>query len=637
VALGLIMLRWGILPTLVWHYSVDAMYSALLLVRSHHPYFVLSGAASAGIMVLPVAIAGIAYLRRGGFETVVPDEPELAPAPVPVPADEAPIAEGFSYARWTPRLRFAALAVLLGATLFKATVHAPEFGDEPRFALGPTRAHVLAVDFAKRQGFDPAGYRWVAFAESKWDDADFRLAGKYFVARRDVAYVVNAFHRDVPLHSWRVRFFKPLKREEMRVSVDPETGRVFEFEHVLPEDQAGADLSAEAARALVAQAPGLPPLAGFDLKESSSEKKKARRDHTLVYEARAGDPRNLDEAHFRVRVTVAGDRVASFSPFWKLSETFVRAREQRNALSYLLLVFRIGVSAGLLVLGIWVLIDGTRQRALRWGRALWIALPLGLITLAGMAMTVPLMFSQYPTTFSLEAFAATMGVGLFIGALALFIALACGVALVLALRPDAAAVFRASHRKVFGIDAIYATALAAVLVAALGRLRAVLIDHFHPQALLSAGAQTSFASLSPAVSGIAGACQEALFWVALAALVIYLVKWLGRWAGAAVLAGLVGAAGLVPGTIHTGGEFALYYGLQIMYLAAAVVFVKYFLRDNYLGYLLIAWTLALLDHGMDLLSQPAGPLRMQGGILVAVVFVTLAWVLMPVWGKTART
>ena len=28
VALGLIMLRWGILPTLVWHYSVDAMYTA---------------------------------------------------------------------------------------------------------------------------------------------------------------------------------------------------------------------------------------------------------------------------------------------------------------------------------------------------------------------------------------------------------------------------------------------------------------------------------------------------------------------------------------------------------------------------------------------------------------------------------
>src|SRR5262249_4130725 len=46
IALGLVMLRWGILPTLVWHYSVDALYTALLLLRSHTPYFILSGAAS---------------------------------------------------------------------------------------------------------------------------------------------------------------------------------------------------------------------------------------------------------------------------------------------------------------------------------------------------------------------------------------------------------------------------------------------------------------------------------------------------------------------------------------------------------------------------------------------------------------
>ena len=68
VALGLIMLRWGILPTLVWHYSVDAMYSAMLLLRSQSLYFKLSGAASAGIVVLPVLVALAAYWRRGGFE-----------------------------------------------------------------------------------------------------------------------------------------------------------------------------------------------------------------------------------------------------------------------------------------------------------------------------------------------------------------------------------------------------------------------------------------------------------------------------------------------------------------------------------------------------------------------------------------
>ena len=54
VALGIIMLRFGILPTLVWHYSVDAMYSAMLLIRSESLYYKLSGVAAAGIMLLPV-------------------------------------------------------------------------------------------------------------------------------------------------------------------------------------------------------------------------------------------------------------------------------------------------------------------------------------------------------------------------------------------------------------------------------------------------------------------------------------------------------------------------------------------------------------------------------------------------------
>jgi len=38
----------------------------------------------------------------------------------------------------------------------------------------------------------------------------------------------------------------------------------------------------------------------------------------------------------------------------------------------------------------------------------------------------------------------------------------------------------------------------------------------------------------------------------------------------------------------------------------------------------------LLDKGGDLLSQPATPLRMQGGILIALLVATLAWALAPV-------
>ena len=109
----------------------------------------------------------------------------------------------------------------------------------------------------------------------------------------------------------------------------PETGKVMGFTHALPEDRPGADIPDDAARphcdGLCRRARLGSRRRWMDLKESSSEKKKARRDHTLEWEAPAGDPRNLDEAHYRVVARVAGDKVMELRSYWKLPETYERA------------------------------------------------------------------------------------------------------------------------------------------------------------------------------------------------------------------------------------------------------------------------------------------------------------------------
>jgi len=644
VALGLIMLRWGILPTLVWHYSVDAMYTALLLLRSHNPYFVLSGAASAGIMVLPVLVALIAYLRHGGFAPATgltnADEgsAEVTAAASAPPDEIMNQAPDQTHAPpssvWSARRRLAAALSLVAAAVVLVAVHVQEFGDTPRYALRPAAARAIAEQFARAQGFSgfsSGGYRAVVFPATRWDDENVRLAAKYFVERRDIAFVADAFRRDAPLHTWIVRFFKPLAREELQVSVDPESGRVIAFHHVLPEDQPGADLPADAARRIAADfltSRGIDP-ERLDLKETTSDKKKARRDHALVWEARPGDPRNLDDAHFRIRVEVAGDRVASLHTFWKLPETFERARSQRNALSNVLLVLRIVALACLLVLGIWLLLDGTRRRALPWGLAMRIALPLAGISLAATAVLFPLFFSNYDTAFPLQSFEVVLVTGLVIAALGLFVALACGAALILALRPDALAVFRLADRRRLSLDAVFAAALAAVCIAALDRLQWVLIDRFHPQALLSITAQMSYGTAAAALPGISGASQSTLSWLALLALIAYAVRSLERWRGAAVLAGLVAAAAFVPSAVHNSGELSLYYVITLVWLAAGALFVKYFARANYLAYLLTAWALALLEKAADLLAQPAAALRLQGALLIALLLATLLWAVAP--------
>ena len=100
------MLRWGIMATLIWHYTVDASLVGLFLIRSNSLYFKISGAVVAAAAVAPLAFSGISYLFRGRFE---PDEDLLNEA-APVPEISAATAtaevaavQGGATTRWLRR------------------------------------------------------------------------------------------------------------------------------------------------------------------------------------------------------------------------------------------------------------------------------------------------------------------------------------------------------------------------------------------------------------------------------------------------------------------------------------------------------------------------------------------------------
>ena len=67
IMISWIFLRYGILATLIWHFSVDAVSSAMILLRSTNPYYFTTGIVSAGLVLLPLIYAIIAYRRNGGF------------------------------------------------------------------------------------------------------------------------------------------------------------------------------------------------------------------------------------------------------------------------------------------------------------------------------------------------------------------------------------------------------------------------------------------------------------------------------------------------------------------------------------------------------------------------------------------
>jgi hypothetical protein len=196
-------------------------------------------------------------------------------------------------------------------------------------------------------GVDPAGYRQVTYAETH-SGGDDSLAAKYFLERRSLSAASKLFEQYRPVRFWATRYFKSLDKDEFLVTVNPETGKAMGFNHQIPDDRAGADLTPDAARdiaAAFATAQGL-NVPAMDLKESQTEKRKARRDYTLVWEARPGDARNVDEAHYRVEVAVDGDRVSALRAYWKIPEAFERIRDRQNFISIAVWIVRILAIAG---------------------------------------------------------------------------------------------------------------------------------------------------------------------------------------------------------------------------------------------------------------------------------------------------
>ena len=122
IAAGIVMLRWGILATLIWHYTVDALLVGLLLIRSNSLYFKISGAVVAAAALAPLAFACASYLTRGQFETdedlLNRSEPDPEADHAGEPATVLLETNASGYEALTPRMiAFLGVCVLVGGAL----------------------------------------------------------------------------------------------------------------------------------------------------------------------------------------------------------------------------------------------------------------------------------------------------------------------------------------------------------------------------------------------------------------------------------------------------------------------------------------------------------------------------------------
>ena len=631
IIVGYIFLRFGILAPLVWHYTIDALYTSLILFRSSNSYFIVSAALSAGLMLLPLAVALVLYLRQRRFADPTPLlNKSAAPAASEADADEPtvqqPAAPALTFA-YTPlskrRLGWAAAVVVASLGFFALDYEKPlNFVD---VRLTQAEAKAKAIEHLAAIGADASAYEVVTYYQNQPD----AMAIRYILERDSVAVVNRLYQEDLLASLWVTRFFRYGEKEEYRVAVHPEDGSLYSINHLLAEEAEGADLKEAQAQAIAIDHLRT---CGFDvdlleLKEASSEKLPNRRDHRFVFEAVEGDARNVDELRYRVRVNVAGDEPVSIYRFLKVPEDWRRERQESTTLKTALSGLLIVLIAAVVLHGLWLLVRRVRNEGIAWAPLVKISAVGAAFLLLDFLNGLSVVERAYDTRLTLSIFTITQMLSFVLGSLGVGLMILAALGLATSLYPDWPTRLRAARRVPEFRDAVVGVALVLVAREAWQHLRGYVESRFiASDPSLGFGLPSGLDQYLPFWNSLSDGVMGAIFVPIIAGLVLYYSRVVVKKRLYGVLAGL----GL--GLIMSGSNAAhfdeflfelLTFITSVGFVVAAIVLI---LRNNLLAYVLLGFASVLTAvKGLGALSAPAYQLQAGILLLLALVVVFCLW------------
>ncbi|HYN16262.1 MAG TPA: CPBP family intramembrane glutamic endopeptidase [Terriglobales bacterium] len=629
ILIGLVMLRFGIIATLIWHYSVDALYSAFLLLRSPNHYLMISGGITGGIMLIPLLVALVSYLRTGAFEdeSTLTNSAERIPR-VPRPAEPEAVLPEVTYQSLS-RGRLVLAGVLTAIFVAVALIPVYRFGEEVKVGMTAQEAIRAADAHLRKQGIDPAKYRHVPRLFSNVQP----LAVRYLIEHVTVKQADQIYRRATQMIGWEVRYFRPLEIEEHHVFFDPTNGDFVDHRHSLDENAPGASLAPDEARALAERA-----LAGhgyrlaeFELQDSRGEKRKAREDYTFVWQAKPGDPRNVADEKYRTEVNIAGDEVVSVSDYFKLPEEWVRQRQKSGLANSIL--GAVGALLGVIIIVrvVILFVAQVRHGPLPWRTAALVGAAMAALVVLSELNALTTAERAYSTSISLGTFWLQQGTGLILAPILAGLGAWLVVAFALSLFPEAQRLLRRSGTRAWRRDAMIAVILSLAMTAAFEKLGARLTSlwpaYFPPRINLVPGHldtwSPALAFLLPAVLGAMPATAGVVVLIA-----VFKSGWSRRawWIWVALLLLLIA---LGPSHAHSVREFLAGWIYTVISFAIPVWMIATFFRDNALAYLAAVFCVTVADPVVNLLSQAARIYQWNGLLLGGLSLAILGWLLFP--------
>jgi membrane protease YdiL (CAAX protease family) len=653
IVAGMVMLRWGIVATLIWHYTVDASLVGLLLIRSDNVYFRISGVIVALAAVVPMAYSGISYLRRGQFEDVddllnrAEPAPEIEPGSETVPAEIAVTGRRYEALR-ASSIGILALCLIAGG--FAAwKLKREHIGDYVQATINAKSATTRADAVLREHGLDPKNYYQATLFVDKMDP----VVNEFLRRKISITEINKIYAGQVPGALWLVRYFQDSQLEEYAVTLKPE-GSIHAFRHTLPEAAKGATIPQEEAIALAEKflrEQKQIDLSQWKLVVRDSGKLPNRTDHTLTWQQIVPlDPQtplelnSADHAYARVEMQILGDQPANYRTYIQIPESFEREHNKKTLPRILFSAAQILLFIGLLVIVIVFYFRRFKTQPVQipWQRLLlW-----GLIGFAGFALSFLLgsgitdVLSQYQTAFPFHLFFGTqIGVVILQGALVLgCIALIFGLAWSFAARvfgqeriPTWLGMPSNYYRDAFCIG----LGGSALLIGLRRLIDSAMASWPALHRAFPAHFTSGFDATYPAAAVIGGGIQHALFLTGVVALAasFFAAELSLRWLR--ILLFLAGSVSLVSNW-GSPADFLQQFVASALTLWVIVFGIQQIARFNMLGWFLVIAGTTLLAGAVELLAQPDHFYRMQGYIVSAALGAMLLWPLV-MWRMRPQT
>ena len=649
IVAGIVMLRWGIIATLIWHYTVDALLVGLLLIRSNSLYFKISGMVVAAAALAPLAFACVSYLTRGRFETdedlLNRSEPDPEIDLTSEPAAEAFETKPSGYEALAPRTILFLVVCLLAGGALAWRLNPQSIGEYLKLSIHAKTARVQADQILRQRGLDPNSY----YHATVFVDITDPVVNEYLRERIGIPGTNDVYDKRVPGALWRVRYFRDSQAEEFAVILRPD-GSLHSVRHILAEEAPGASLSKEEA---VARAEKFLReekkfyLKEWTLVESNSDKRPHRLDHTLTWQQNeALDPSsaltagNIDHAYARMDVQLLGDEVTNYRTYIKIPEDWRRKHDEfslsRTIFSYVIpILFFLGLGATMLILYLKNL-KSEAARSIPWrGIGFWsLGGLIGFVVVFALGNRIAVFLNLYNTAVPLKTTFGIITIGALFGVLFNFggIAILFGIAWYFATR--AFGVERLPGRTrlpaEYFRDALWIGLGGAAGLLGLGRLLAAASNYWPTvHRSLPASLGQEFDAIVPAASILGGTLIHGLFMTGIVVAVASFVAAHVRQPLLRISLLVGGALALTGGGWGSPADLGKQFLGRLILLSVLAFGVQRLMRFNILGCFLVVASTSLVSGAGELLGQPDSFYRANG------YAVLLATVLLFIWPLAA--